>query len=307
MARANSGTARVTDRVRVNPVYRGRFAPSPTGPLHRGSLVAALASWIRARQAGGQWLLRIEDIDPPRQRDGAILTQLQQLSALGLAPDERPIYQSNRTDAYSAALGNLLERGLAFECRCSRADLAPHDGVHRGACVSTDPSRPAAIRLRVTDQQVSFQDAVFGQISQNLAREVGDFVLRRADGLWAYQLAVVVDDQAQAITEVVRGADLLDSTPRQIFLQQLLGFATPAYVHLPVVLDSSGIKLSKSEGAGAVDVGRPFEALRAALEHLGLGAAELAPVTNIADLLKWALQDFSLESLSARSRKARLA
>lgn len=269
-----------------------------------GSLVAALGSWIRARQAGGQWLLRIEDIDPPRHKAGAVESQLQLLSVLGLAPDETPLYQSSRTDAYAAALGTLLERGLAFECRCSRADLAPQQGLHRGACVSTDPSRAAAIRLRVTDQEISFQDAVFGRVTQNLARDVGDFVLRRADGLWAYQLAVVVDDQAQAISEVVRGADLLDSTPRQIFLQQQLGFATPAYLHLPLVLDNSGHKLSKSEGAGAVDAGSPTQALRTALDHLGMDTAGLAAATNIAGLLNHALRHFSPARLAALRKTA---
>lgn len=265
-----------------------------------GSLVAALGSWIRARQAGGQWLLRIEDIDPPRQKDGAIQAQLRLLSALSLTPDSTPLYQSSQTDAYAAALGELLQRGLAFECRCSRADLAPHDGIHRGACLSTEPSRPAAIRLRVPDREVGFQDAVFGLITQNLAREVGDFVLRRADGLWAYQLAVVVDDQAQAISEVVRGADLLDSTLRQIFLQELLGFATPTYLHLPLVLDGSGRKLGKSDGAGAVDLRHPVKAVRTALEHLGMDASEIARQPDIPSLLQLALDRFSPTTLAAQ-------
>ncbi len=283
----------------MSRAYRGRFAPSPTGPLHLGSLVAALGSWIRARQMGGQWLLRIEDIDPPRQKDGAIEAQLQLLSCLGLAPDEEPLYQSSRTEAYAAVLGTLLGRGLAFECRCSRAELAPQNGLHRGACVSHDAKRPAAFRLRVPDQEIGFHDAVFGKITQNLAREVGDFVLRRADGLWAYQLAVVVDDHEQAISEVVRGADLLDSTPRQILLQQLLGFETPAYLHLPLVLDATGQKLSKSEGSGAVGTRRSVEAVRLALAHLGLDPAVLKGEPDIASLLNTAIGRFSFTKLAA--------
>lgn len=246
---------------------RGRFAPSPTGDLHFGSLVAALGSWLMARQAGGDWLLRMEDIDPPREVPGAAARQLQALAAFGLQPDEPVMWQSQRGDAYAAALQRLLDAGLAFECRCSRSDLAATGGIHR-ACVAGGRRGPAAVRLRVPDQTLSFDDRIQGPQSQALAT-VGDVVLRRADGPWAYQLAVVVDDAAQGITEVVRGADLLDSTPRQIFLQRQLGLATPAYAHLPLVVDAQGRKLGKSLAAVPVNPAEPAPALAAAWRFLG--------------------------------------
>jgi len=277
--------------------YRGRFAPSPTGPLHLGSLVAALGSWIRARQHDGRWLVRIEDIDPPRTQPGAAETQLAQLDALGLRSDEPVMRQSARSAAYAAALDYLLREDQAFECRCSRADLAAAGGLHRGPCAPSDPARRPALRLRVPDAELTFEDIVFGSIRQNLAREVGDFVLRRADGLWAYQLAVVVDDQAQGITEVVRGADLLDSTPRQIWLQHVLGYATPTYLHLPLVLDAKGAKLSKSEGAGGLDTAAPLPALQAALAHLGLSADPLEAQTSLDEMLGSAVRHFKPERL----------
>lgn len=234
--------------------YRGRFAPSPTGPLHLGSVLAACASWADARAAHGCWLVRIENLDPPREQPGADRLILDLLDAIGLGSDEPVLYQSSRHAAYAAALQALLSAGLAFECRCSRSDLAASGGIHRGACVSTNPaSRPAAIRLRVPDLDVGFVDRVQGNYRQNLQRDVGDFVLRRSDGPYAYQLAVVVDDAAAGITDVVRGSDLLDSTPRQIYLQQCLGLQTPRYAHVPVLVGRDGEKLSKQNLAPAVD------------------------------------------------------
>ena len=198
--------------------YRGRFAPSPTGPLHLGSLVAALGSWLLARRAGGEWLVRVEDLDPPREVAGAADAQLAALDAFGLHADGPVLRQSERGAVYAQALQRLLDSGDAFECNCSRSDLAAVGGIHRRCLPDRHRSDPA-IRLQVRDDDVvTFNDAIQGRITQDIAREVGDFVLRRADGPWAYQLAVVVDDAAQGITEVVRGADLLDSTPRQILL-----------------------------------------------------------------------------------------
>jgi len=248
--------------------YRGRFAPSPTGPLHLGSLVAALGSWLLAREAGGDWLVRIEDIDPPREIPGMAKQQLCTLAAFGLEPDEPVLWQSQRGPAYSTALAGLLSTGDAFECACSRATLAADGGIHR-QCQGSAIRQELAVRLRVADIRISFEDRFQGWFGQDLGRDVGDFVLRRTDGFWAYQLAVVVDDASQGINHVVRGADLLDSTPRQIYLQQKLALATPAYVHLPLVLGDDGHKLAKSSGSPEVDPDNPLPALRAAWAHLG--------------------------------------
>lgn len=256
--------------------YRGRFAPSPTGPLHFGSLLAALGSWLIARRAGGEWLVRIEDLDPAREVAGAARAQLRTLRAFGLCWDGEVVFQSARGDAYQAALDRLIGSGEAFTCHCSRTDLAAAGGVHR-RCVAAAARPDSAVRMRVpAGTVIEFQDALRGRVGQALDREVGDFVLRRADGPWAYQLAVVVDDAAQGITEVVRGADLLGSTARQIFLQQRLGLPTPAYAHLPVAVDAHGAKLSKSSAAVPVDDADPLPALRAAWVALGQPAQALA-------------------------------
>jgi len=254
--------------------YRGRFAPSPTGPLHFGSLVAALGSWLIARQRRGDWLIRIEDIDPPREVPGAARQQIEMLKTFGLESDEPILWQSMRGDAYAHALGLLCANDTAFACRCSRSDLAADAGVHRG-CVSIDPDRLPAIRLRVGNQRIGFDDAIQARFEQSGREQIGDFVLRRADGLWAYQLAVVVDDAAQGITEVVRGADLLDSTPRQILLQRALGLPTPAYAHLPLAVDAEGRKLGKSSASLPVAAQDPLPALRAAFAFLGQDAAAI--------------------------------
>jgi glutamyl-Q tRNA(Asp) synthetase len=249
--------------------YRGRFAPSPTGPLHLGSLVAALGSWLFAQRAGGQWLVRVEDIDPPREVPGAAADILATLRAFGMPPDEPVWHQSQRAPAYEAALAELLARGVAFHCPCSRSDLEASGGVHRGPCRPSDEGRPPAIRLRVPEGPVGFVDRIQGGFQQDLATEVGDFVLKRTDGLYAYQLAVVVDDAAQGITDVVRGADLIDSTPRQILLQRCLGLPTPRYAHVPVLLDGEGRKLAKSAGDAAVCGADPMPVLRRVLAFLG--------------------------------------
>jgi len=271
--------------------YRGRFAPSPTGPLHFGSLVAAVGSWLIARHHGGDWLLRIEDIDPPREFPGAARQQIETLKAFGLHPDETVLWQSARSDAYAVALDRLINGGSAFECRCSRSDLAADAGVHRG-CVQTDSTRQPAIRLRVGDERVGFYDAIQGQFEQSAREQIGDFVLRRADGLWAYQLAVVIDDAAQGITEVVRGADLLDSTPRQILLQRALGLPTPNYAHLPLVVDAQGRKLSKSCEARPVDPDDPLPALQHALSVLGQDSRAILGSGNVEIALRRALDEF---------------
>lgn len=256
--------------------YRGRFAPSPTGPLHFGSLVAAFGSWLAARRAGGEWLVRVEDLDPPREVPGAAEAQLQALAGFGFESDSPVWRQSERGDPYAQALDRLLAQGLAFECHCSRSDLAADGGTHR-QCVANAHRPDPAIRLRVPDGcEIAFEDAVHGRIEQRVDLAVGDFVLRRTDGLWAYQLAVVVDDATQGVTDVVRGADLLDSTPRQILLQRALGLPTPRYLHLPLAVDGEGRKLSKSLAALPVDAAVPLPALRAAWALLGQDPDTLA-------------------------------
>ena len=272
--------------------YRGRFAPSPSGPLHFGSLVAALGSWLMARRAGGQWLVRVEDLDPPREVAGAAQAQLRTLAAFGLHGDGPVEYQSRRGALYREALDRLLASGDAFACHCSRSALAGDDGIHR-ACMAGASRPDPAIRLRVPDGAiVTFDDAIHGRFRQDVAAEVGDFVLRRADGPWAYQLAVVVDDAAQGITDVVRGADLLDSTPRQILLQQRLGLPAPRYAHLPLVLGEDGRKLSKSLAAPPLDDTDPLPALRAAWRVLRQDPDAIAGAANVERVLDAALAAF---------------
>ena len=268
-------------------MYIGRFAPSPTGPLHAGSLVAALASWQDARQHGGQWLVRIEDVDTPRCIEGADKDILQQLATCGMQSDAPVLYQSSRSLAYQSALDTLVAKGWAYPCACSRKDIEDVQGervrhsaaVYPGTCLDGLKGKPArAWRLNVSqvlhDLKIStpwqWQDRRLGNQTQNLAREVGDFVLKRADGLWAYQLAVVVDDGFQGITHVVRGEDLADNTPRQMLLQQALGLPTPIYMHTPLVLGADGEKLSKQNGAQALDLSDPSAALNQAALVLGL-------------------------------------
>jgi glutamyl-Q tRNA(Asp) synthetase len=273
--------------------YIGRFAPSPTGPLHAGSLVAALASWLDARAHNGQWLVRIEDVDTPRCIPGADHTIVQQLAACGLVSDAPVLYQSQRHDAYQAALDALIAKGWAYPCGCSRKDIQEAQAllghtrerhtaaVYPGTCRDgLNGKAPRAWRLNVqrviADLQLAtpmtWQDRKLGPHQQDVANEVGDFVLRRADGLWAYQLAVVVDDAAQGITHIVRGQDLADNTERQIVLQHALGLPTPQYLHTPLVLGDNGEKLSKQNGAQALDLSNPLQALNQAAKALGLDA-----------------------------------
>ena len=301
--------------------YIGRFAPSPTGPLHAGSLVAALASWLDARAHGGQWLVRIEDVDTPRCVPGADLTILTQLVACALVPDEPPAYQSQRSALYQQALDRLMQSGMAYPCGCTRQDIARAlaasghsrqrhgELVYPGTCRQGLDGRPArAWRFRIDknegnsafvqaghalpaidfivnpvtgllENKVVWHDRRLGRQGQNVSRDVGDFVLRRADGLWAYQLAVVVDDAAQGITDVVRGADLADNTARQILLQRALGLPTPQYLHTPLVLGANGEKLSKQNGAQALDTRDPLAALNRAATVFGL-EAQTGPVAD---------------------------
>ena len=242
-----------------NP-YRGRFAPSPTGPLHFGSLVAALGSYLDAKAHGGEWLVRMEDIDTPRNMPGAADDILRTLERFGLEWDGPVLYQSSRIEAYEAALEDLRRRNLVFPCGCSRKDVGDR---YPGTCRDGIRGRlnTPSWRFRASDEAVTFEDRRLGSQQQNVRDYAGDFVLKRADGLFAYQLAVVVDDAYQDITDVVRGEDLLDSTARQILLQRALSFPQPRYLHLPVVLNESGQKLSKQTGATALDPDRVEELL----------------------------------------------
>jgi glutamyl-Q tRNA(Asp) synthetase len=255
--------------------YRGRFAPSPTGLLHFGSLVAAVASWLCARHAGGRWLLRMEDIDPPREVGGSAQAILAALPAFGLVADEPVLFQSQRTRAYDEAFEKLRATRRVFPCWCSRSDLAAAGGVHRdGVCVAApDATRAPAWRLRAPDRDLCFDDALQGPQRWHLREDAGDIVIRRVEGMYAYQLACVVDDAFQNITHVVRGSDLLESTPRQIWLQQCLDLPTPAYAHLPLALDDDGRKLSKSDHARPIDPSDPLPALRRALVFLDVPVA----------------------------------
>jgi glutamyl-Q tRNA(Asp) synthetase len=257
--------------------YRGRFAPSPTGPLHFGSLVAAIGSYLDAKAHKGAWLVRIDDLDQPRTVPGAADLILHALEALGMAWDETVVYQSARDEAYRDALETLKQRRLVYPCSCSRREIADSaagglDGpVYPGTCRKGLLAGRAARAERVltNNTRVEFTDAIQGRIAHSLERQVGDFVLKRADGFFAYQLAVVVDDAAQGITDIVRGADLLDSTTRQIYLQQLLGFPVPRYAHLPVAVNVLGEKLSKQTLAAPIDTASPVPVLNAALAFLG--------------------------------------
>ena len=293
------------DRNTTLPNYRGRFAPSPTGPLHFGSLVAAVGSYLEARSRQGEWLVRIENLDPPREVAGAAREILATLEALGMEWDGEVIYQSQRNEVYQAALTALEQQGLLYPCACSRKEIADSsisgiDGpVYLGTCRGGLPAgkNSTALRVLTHDDPIEFRDTLRGLIRQQLTSATGDFVLRRADGIYTYQLAVVVDDAAQGITHVVRGADLLDSTPRQIYLQQLLGYSTPVYMHLPVVTNKQGEKLSKQTQAAAVDVSRPVAQLVEAVRFLGqTPPAELAE-SSVTSFWQWALENWSPQKI----------
>ncbi|MCG3145226.1 MAG: Glutamyl-Q tRNA(Asp) synthetase [Gammaproteobacteria bacterium] len=282
-------------------VYCGRFAPSPSGPLHFGSLVTALASYLQARSRGGRWLVRMEDLDTPRNQPGAATTILRQLDSLGLRPDGAVLAQSTRLRAYREALAALAARHLTFPCGCSRQDLG--EAIYPGTCRNgLAPGRQArAVRVRVSGETIVLQDEIQGEFRQHLSREVGDFVVRRADNIVAYHLAVVVDDAWQGITEVVRGADLLDSTPRQIYLQRLLGLPTPRYAHLPIAADAQGQKLSKQTGARAIAEGGPVRTLHACLEYLGQRPDPRLQRAMPSEVLEWGVAHWDLSKVPRRA------
>jgi glutamyl-Q tRNA(Asp) synthetase len=285
--------------------YRGRFAPSPTGPLHFGSLVAAVGSFLDARAHGGEWLVRMEDLDPPREVAGAAQDILRTLGAFGLHPDRDPVYQSQRGGLYQEALQQLESTGNTYPCACSRRDIERlsdnSDGrVYPGTCRNGLPPgrRARSIRLRVPeDASIRFDDRLQGEIAQYLPEACGDFVLRRADGLFAYQLAVVVDDAEQGITDVVRGADLLECTARQVLLYRLLGYTSPRYLHLPVAANRKGEKLSKQTGAPAIDTRQPVITLCRVLEFLDQRPPPGLREASLEEFWNWAIASWDVGRL----------
>ncbi|WP_461517063.1 tRNA glutamyl-Q(34) synthetase GluQRS [Porticoccus sp.] len=279
--------------------YTGRFAPSPTGPLHFGSLATAVASYLDARHHEGRWLVRMEDIDPPREMPGAADRILQQLEAHGLHWDDAVLYQSQRSEAYQEVLQQLLEQDIVYPCHCSRQQLKERGGLHLHRCSHHgDTGGPYALRLGVTEQsKIGFEDIFQGKQQQHIKQTVGDFVLLRKDGLFAYQLAVVVDDAFQQISHIIRGSDLLNSTARQIYLQQVLSFSQPLYGHLPVAVDLQGHKLSKQNLAKAVDEHSPTLNLWTALQWLKLTPPEELRHTTPEQLLAWGVNHWQREAI----------
>jgi glutamyl-Q tRNA(Asp) synthetase len=295
------------------PAYRGRFAPSPTGPLHFGSLVAAVGSYLDARHHCGEWLVRMEDLDPPRVVPGAAADILRTLERYGLHWDGEVIYQGSRHSEYQRALEQLDTGGWLYGCACTRREIADtalpgqRGSIYPGTCRNglPDGRKARALRVRVGNTEISLDDVLQGSTRQHLGQDVGDFVVRRADKLAAYQLAVVVDDAAQQITHVVRGADLLDSTPRQVYLQGLLGLSTPSYLHLPVATSGTGEKLSKQTGAQAVGATDPVNVLLDVLQFLHQDVPGSGDDVALEDLLQWAVKRWDKTRLHAvRTRPA---
>lgn len=299
---SSPGVSSAIGTIATGSRYIGRFAPSPTGPLHFGSLVAAVASFLQARAHSGLWLLRIEDIDPPREQAGATDLILKALETYGFEWDGDVIYQSRSAAAHEAALRTLLNDHLAYRCGCSRRDLAdaPRGGlgtIYPGTCRNGCDAEEAAIRLRTTDVPVEYVDGLQGKRIQKLESESGDFIIKRRDGLIAYQLAVVVDDELEGITEIVRGIDIMDSTPRQIWLQQLLGFRTPEYLHIPVITHPDGDKLSKLTGAPGIPLDDFRETLVGALCILRQGPPDDLADSSLPDIWRWANYNWKIERL----------
>jgi glutamyl-Q tRNA(Asp) synthetase len=282
--------------------YIGRFAPSPTGPLHFGSLVSALASFLDARAQQGRWLLRMEDLDPPREVPGAADSILRSLDEHGLHWDEQVLYQSSRLEAYQVLINSLRAHQLAYECDCSRARISQLQGIYDGHCKTrTEVGSPRATRLRIEEHSTqSFQDLVQGPYSQDLNQDLGDFIILRKDGLVAYQLAVVADDIEQGITHIIRGSDLLDSSPRQAYLFQVLKSATPYFGHIPVVANADGQKLSKQNHAPALNTQGAAHNLWTALEFLQQSPPIELRSASVEEMIEWGVLHWQLESIPAR-------
>lgn len=285
----------------------GRYAPSPSGPLHFGSLISAIASFCHARAQGGQWLLRIDDLDRPRVVRGAEAAIMDTLAAFGLHHDGQPLRQSARFDAYAAAIDRLRQSNLAFDCGCTRREAQSgqpglEGPVYPGTCRHGLPAgrEPRSVRLRVAAERIELSDRFQGRYTQNLATDIGDFVIRRADGFTAYQLATVLDDWSQGVTEVVRGADLLSSTPRQIWIHRCLGLPEPRYGHVPIIVDTAGRKLGKSTGALALDPQARQAQWIECLILLGQGPPLALAVRSIEAIVRWALDNWDPERVPPR-------
>ena len=284
----------------------GRFAPSPTGPLHFGSLVCALASYLDVKSRGGQWLVRVEDIDPPREVAGSSDFILRQLEAHGLHWDSKVLYQSTRLDAYQEVLLELQQRQLAYHCECSRKRLTSINGIYDERCRNLNlNSNGNATRLCLSAESslINFNDQIVGPIAHDLRLETGDFIIKRRDGLFSYQLAVTVDDQFQGVTHVMRGSDLLDSTPKQIYLQHYLGYRKPTYAHLPIAVNSEGQKLSKQTKANHLMVGNEVNNCWQALYWLKQSPPPDLQHDTLDDLHQWALDNWASNKIT-RSRSA---
>ena len=280
--------------------YIGRFAPSPTGPLHFGSLLAALASFLDARANQGKWLMRIEDLDPPREPAGSAELILQQLQDFGMNWDDEVLYQSARLGIYEEIVDQLQDKGLAYPCDCTRPQIREMGLVYNGSCRerSTPPERPYALRLKTEALEIGFDDKIQGHFSQQLELDAGDFVIRRKDELYAYQLAVVVDDEFQNITHVVRGWDLLDSTPRQIYLQRVLNYQEMSYIHIPIIVDGKGQKLSKQTFAPSIETDRASEAIYKALVFLGQVPPVEIAIERPESQLQWAIANWDSQAVA---------
>lgn len=282
----------------TTPSYIGRFAPTPSGYLHFGSLVAALASYLDARSVGGKWLMRMEDLDPPREVPGAQAGILQTLEAYGFEWDGELVKQSDRHDAYQEVINRWFSHGLAYACTCSRKQLEGYNGIYPGFCRNAGHSpEDAAIRIRVPELEYRFEDRVQGELRQHLGRDAGDFIIRRRDGLYAYQLAVVLDDGWQGVTDIVRGADLLDSTPRQLYLQELLGLPQPRYLHVPLITQPDGHKLGKSYRSPPLPPDQATPLLLRGLRALGQNTPSELDDAAPREVLDWATVHWNADSI----------
>ena len=279
--------------------YIGRFAPSPTGPLHFGSLVAALASYLDARFNKGLWLVRIEDLDPPREQSGATNLILDQLLSLGLEWDNDVLFQSTRLNAYQSALHKISQKSLTYRCDCTRASIKERGPIYDGYCRTRDiaPKHSFAIRIKTSSRKIGFQDEIRGHFNQDIGKEVGDFIVLRKDKLFAYNLAVVVDDEYQKISHVVRGGDLISSTPRQIYLQQSLDFKTPRYAHIPVAVNDQDVKLSKQNFSPGIEMKNSSSLIFQALHFLGQKPPNTLSRASTQELLQWAVCNWDIHAV----------